>query len=188
MAHFIQQIDLTFSNIQFINHAGGLLLPATGIAYIDVADADNTNLVTILCHEFIHVLGFGTLWGLPQFLNLIIPASPNNLYVGPNALLHYNILFGRQSLGVPLENNGTSGTQNSHWEEDVFNNELMTGFLNSGSNPISTVTIGAIADLGYSVDYSVATYTVPQAAALVGGLQQLPQGSILALTNEITVG
>lgn len=34
--------------------------------------------------------------------------------------------------------------------------ELMTGFLNSGLNPLSRITIATLGDLGYSVDYSTA--------------------------------
>ena len=34
--------------------------------------------------------------------------------------------------------------------------ELMTGFLNSGLNPLSGITIATLEDLGYSVDYSTA--------------------------------
>jgi hypothetical protein len=34
--------------------------------------------------------------------------------------------------------------------------ELMTGFLNSGLNPLSRITIATLGDLGYTVDYSTA--------------------------------
>jgi hypothetical protein len=35
-------------------------------------------------------------------------------------------------------------------------NELMTGFLNSGPNPLSAVTIESMADLGYTVNVGAA--------------------------------
>jgi hypothetical protein len=53
---------------------------------------------------------------------------------------------------VPVEGTGGPGTRNSHWRETVFKNELMTGFLNNGSNPLSIVTIASLADMGYVVD------------------------------------
>jgi hypothetical protein len=35
-------------------------------------------------------------------------------------------------------------------------NELMTGFLNAGTNPLSAVTIESVADLGYAVNVGAA--------------------------------
>ena len=38
----------------------------------------------------------------------------------------------------------------------------MTGFLNTGVNPLCRVTIGALEDVGYEVDYDAADpYTLP---------------------------
>jgi hypothetical protein len=45
---------------------------------------------------------------------------------------------------------------NSHWRDGVFDPELMTGFLDAGSNPLSVVTIASLADLGYTVDVNQA--------------------------------
>ena len=49
-----------------------------------------------------------------------------------------------------------SGTAGSHWRESALGNELMTGYLNNGFNPLSKVTIGALADMGYGVDLAAA--------------------------------
>ena len=56
---------------------------------------------------------------------------------------------------VPLPGCGT-GTVNSHWREVVFNNELMTGYINTGINPFSVLSIAAQEDLGYTVNYAAA--------------------------------
>ena len=146
-----------------------------------------------MCHEFLHVLGIGTLWGISPFTSFITAATPNNLYVGSNGLTQYRTLFKLPAAaGVPLENGGGTGTANGHWEEDVFKNELMTGFLNAGDNPISTVSIGALQDLGYSVNYNVATYTIPSAAAGSAAAELVSEdelgGKILAVTNQIIIG
>jgi hypothetical protein len=63
------------------------------------------------------------------------------------------------SLGVPIENVGDvgDGTRDAHWRASVFGHELMTGTIHLGLNPISLVTIDALADFGYTV--------VPEAAA-----------------------
>jgi hypothetical protein len=51
-----------------------------------------------------------------------------------------------------------------------FNNELMTGFIDQGANPLSRVTIASFGDLGYQVDLSAADpYTLPLSPALGSG-------------------
>ena len=46
----------------------------------------------------------------------------------------------------------------SHWKESVYDGELMTGYLEPRGKkmPLSAMTIGALADLGYEVDLSKA--------------------------------
>ena len=62
---------------------------------------------------------------------------------------------------------GGPGTRDGHWREEIFANELMTGFLDTGANPLSRVTIGAFEDLGYGVDYERAdAYRLPTAREL----------------------
>ena len=92
-----------------------------------------------------------------------------NVFNGTRAVFAYNTLFRRSESGVPLEVNGGSGTADTHWSESVFGNELMTGFLNSGPNTISTVTIASLEDMGYGVSYAPATYTPIQTSSLVDG-------------------
>jgi hypothetical protein len=64
---------------------------------------------------------------------------------------------------VPVEGSqGGDGTINSHWRETTFNNELMTGFLNTGTNPLSKMSIKSLEDLDYTVDVSAADpFTIP---------------------------
>ena len=68
---------------------------------------------------------------------------------------------------VPVENErGAQGTQDSHWRESVLGSELMTGFVDSGQNPLSVVTVESLADLGYLVNSEPAdSYTVPLGTA-----------------------
>jgi hypothetical protein len=64
---------------------------------------------------------------------------------------------------VPLETGGGGGTAGAHWSEATFGAEIMTGFLNGGvPNPLSRITVGAFADLGYTVNYAAAdAYSLP---------------------------
>lgn len=49
------------------------------------------------------------------------------------------------------------------WRESVFGNELMTRELSTLGNPLSVVTLGAMADLGYVVKFTAAdAYRLPQ--------------------------
>lgn len=133
-------------------------LPWKGVMEFDSADLPvleaNGTFRSVILHEMAHVLGFGTLWqqfGLVQGLD-----SPNPTYVGPNALREYRSLFGvPTATGVPVEDQGGPGTAGSHWRESVFDTELMTGFaeLAGTATPISRITVGAMQDLGYQVNY-----------------------------------
>ena len=59
--------------------------------------------------------------------------------------------------GAPLETGGGAGTADSHWSESIFGAELMTGYAESAPPmPLSRLTIAAMKDLGYGVDFSAA--------------------------------
>lgn len=129
-------------------------LPYAGSTNLDAADVANLaskgTLDDVVLHEFGHILGIGTIWDIKGL------RSGTN-YTGVNASREYNLLGGSGST-VPLESNGGSGTALSHWSEDVFGDELMTGFLSGSTNPLSKVTVGTLQDLGYSVNYSAADF------------------------------
>lgn len=131
-------------------------LPITGVMEFDAADLDRlapglrTDLVT---HEMGHVLGLGTLWDV---FGLTRGAGTNaTAYLGERAVAAYNNLSRRNGNVIPLENTGGLGTRDAHWRESIFDNEIMTGYLNA-NNRLSTVTIGALADLGYRVNFGAA--------------------------------
>ena len=132
--------------------------PKFGVMEFDSADLDrlaaNGTLADTVAHEMAHVLGYGVLWGDPvdgpYFRNVTTgTGTPSSAYTGAAAKAQYALLGG--SGDVPLETGGGSGTADSHWRESVFGNELMTGYINS-TNRLSAMTIGAMADLGYTVD------------------------------------
>ena len=133
-------------------------LPYHGIMRFDSADmanmAANGTLLSVITHEMGHVLGLGTLWSS-------FGLSSGSQYIGGGAVNAYHQLGGVGST-VPLETTGGSGTALVHWSEAVFGNELMTGFISGTPNPLSILTIGALQDLGYGVNYAAAdAYTIP---------------------------
>ena len=133
----------------------GSLLPIHGAMQFDSADLASLeasgSLYSVVLHEMGHVLGIGTIWQSRGLLSGAGTANPT--FVGANATAAYNAIFGTNATGVPVENSGGPGTADGHWRESVFGNELMTGYLNGGANPLSRVTVGSLADLGYQVNY-----------------------------------
>jgi hypothetical protein len=132
------------------------LLPVVGVMQFDSADVAAVQasglLPVVVLHEMAHVLGFGTLWGPPDLTGA---GTASVTFGGPVAVGAWRALSSSPG-AVPVENTGGLGTANSHWRESVFGSELMTGYVNSGSNPLSAVTIGSLADLGYTVDLAAA--------------------------------
>jgi hypothetical protein len=129
-------------------------------ADLSAMEADGS-LVNVITHEMGHVLGLGSIWdelGLRQGAG-----SVNPTFTGPSAMREFAALAGGGAArAVPLDNVGGPGTRDVHWREAVFGNELMTGFLNDGPNPLSRLTIAALEDMGYEVGYASAdAYVLP---------------------------
>lgn len=148
----------------------GTFLPARGIMSFDTADlarmeADDS-LINVIIHEMGHVLGIGTLWsrmGLLQGTGTINPTFTGEMARGEYAAL----TGGSAQIPVPVANTGGPGTREGHWREAIFGNELMTGFLNAGDNPLSRMTIAALEDMGYEVNYDAAdAFGLPSALRL----------------------
>jgi hypothetical protein len=130
---------------------------AIGIMKFDSADinslATNGNLQEVILHEMLHVVGIGSYWdSLPGNKNLLINYGPNVAYIGAGGIAGCKAIgaVNTCATSVPVEGDqGGDGTIDSHWDERTFGNELMTGFLNSGTNPLSVMTIQSLQDLGY---------------------------------------
>jgi leishmanolysin len=161
----VRQIPDTVPGQAILGESGPCLirqpgnLPILGVMSLNSATlsslASNGTLDDVLEHEMAHLLGFGTVWDLDGFLRDTTTQDP--WFSGPDAEAAFRqALPSYRDKVVPVEANGGSGTTLSHWRESVMTNELMTGFLNSGTNPLSSVTIESMADLGYTVDVSVA--------------------------------
>lgn len=133
-----------------------------GIIKIDSADVDTLagagNLQQVIIHEMMHVVGFGTFWDSTD-KKLLINYGPNVSYIGAGGIAGCKAIGGNNicASSVPVEGSqGAEGTVNSHWRESTFGNELMTGFINSGTNPLSVMSIRSLEDLGYTVNAAAA--------------------------------
>lgn len=162
----------------------------------DVALLDADLRLGFALHEMIHALGF-----VPGLFNVRTPSgftrtclalpstgAPSTLvqdthFSCPHAREAFDRIGGAAYAGnkVPLENGATvaltANTLNHHWRKTSFKEELMTGWFTAGvPAPLSLATVGALADLDYSVSYAGAQpfgfsgtiATVPASAPGVG--------------------
>lgn len=170
-----------FSDITTIDGAGSVLgragpcvfdavIPRMGIMEFDIVDVqgliDSGNFEEVVRHEMAHVVGIGTVWTRSGFLNN--PCNFFSVFFGCDPTYNRpegNAAFAQLggSGNTPVANTGGAGTQNGHWREVTFENELMTGFLSQGVNPASILTIRSLRDIGYVVDLSQAEpYSLPR--------------------------
>lgn len=152
---------------RFVRTADFLTL--SGVMFFDVADLDFLESLDlfeeVIVHEMGHVLGIGTLWNTAQFgfdRTLLEGSLDNPYFSGQKANVFWNAEGGTGYL--PIEADGGPGTAYGHWDEGTLYNELMTGYLNLGENPLSRITAGSMRDLGYR-------------SASVGEQYELPKGT-----------
>jgi hypothetical protein len=162
----VRQITDTVPGQAILGESGPCLVRQPGnIPVVGVMSLNSTTLTSlatngllndVVTHEMGHLLGFGTVWDLDDLIQ--DSTSQNPWFSGPDAQAAFRTADpGYSDKIVPVEAGGGAGTTLSHWRESVMTNELMTGFINSpGPNPLSAVTIESMADLGYTVDVSVA--------------------------------
>jgi hypothetical protein len=169
---YIDDLEIS-ANVSFIDGPGQILgstrvdefrtasgIPDHATMTFDSSDfaalAANGTLSYVILHEMGHALGYGSMWSYDHL-------TSGFSYIGADAVAAYRQLSGIASAtSVPLETGGGAGTVGVHWSEAVFGNELMTGYLNSPPDPLSILTIGAMQDLGYTVNYGAADpYNIP---------------------------
>ncbi|MBC8086666.1 MAG: hypothetical protein H7Z40_05335 [Phycisphaerae bacterium] len=157
-------------------------LTQMGVLRLDSADLDlllgQGTLDPLVTHELGHVLGFGTyLW---YTRNLLTGAGTDDpFFIGQSARAQFALLPNNYAgTPVPVENTGGFGTRDAHWRRTIFNNELMQGFT-APNMPMSRVTVGSLADLGYTVDLTKADAFSFTSAA------RLSTGSASEIVNDV---
>ena len=159
-----------FASVMPIDGPGGILagsgpcllrnppgfLPSIGAMLFDSDDlaqmASDGILQDVITHEMLHAVGFGTIWDAKDLL--LGGGTVNSAFAGTKA--RQGCLGGGGGAicanSVPVENDMIPGTADAHWRESIFGPELMTGFVNHGPMPLSAITVGSLADLGYTVN------------------------------------
>jgi hypothetical protein len=165
---------------------GTLLFDAADIAFVE----ENGALLATVIHEMGHVLGFGGIWGVQGLL--ADPSRPPDNgtdphFTGAAAIAAFDLAGGTSYSGglkVPVENTGGTFTADVHWRESVMGNELMTGYLNFGPEPLSDITLASFEAQGYTVDHSGAdAFTLDLASLRI----QTAAGGV-HLENDISLG
>jgi hypothetical protein len=127
-------------------------LPATATMKFDIVDVNDMGteaFSSVVLHEMAHSLGFGSIW---DRLGLV----SNGQYLGSQANAEFHEMGGIGN--IPIEQDGGSGTAGSHWDEETFGNELLTGYLNDGANYFTDMSQASFADLGYVLRADYANY------------------------------
>eukprot|EP00904_Undaria_pinnatifida_P014023 jgi/Undpi1/9751/HiC_scaffold_27.g12207.m1 len=139
-------------------------ISAVGVMRFDIADIawmETEGLFEgVIQHEMGHVIGIGTLWGDCSTCR----TDGDSNWKCPAAVAVYNDLLGDPagSDADIIELDGGSGTACGHFDESIFEDELMTGYVNRDGMPLSKMTAALLDDTNYIVDPSmVDAYTLP---------------------------
>ena len=140
----------------WIRTGSGLALSGTmEFDRVDVNAYSDKSWAAVIKHEMGHIIGISGSWSRQGYGTNVVS---NNVYIGAKGLDVWNNDWG--CVGTPpIETDGGSGTAGGHWDEVCFGSELMTGYINtwgSASNPLSQLSIAALSDMGYDVDFSQA--------------------------------
>lgn len=129
-------------------------LPIMGFFELDQDDlallVAQSTLDNVVLHEMGHILGIGTLWNYQR--QLLVGAGTDDPYFnGAEARAQSTSTpgFSYSAVGVPVENTGSTGTRDTHWRRSTFANELMQGYAQAGTMPLSRITVASLTDLGY---------------------------------------
>ena len=160
--------------------------PIVSAAIFDVADIDTLavygRLTEVAIHEFAHGLGFHNSYWRDRGL---LDDGDDPHFGGTLAVGAFDAAGGTAYTGekVPI-----SSPDYSHWRESVFQNEVMSPRISrSEANPLSAITLQAMADIGYVVDATVADdYDLP--GSDVAGVSADAPGRVLDLRGDAVPG
>jgi len=150
-------------------------------ADLDISIADGSFFNTIL-HEFLHVIGIGTLWGEEVAGEDFIIDASTATYSASGALA----VWGQIGCSGDLPLDSDLG----HWDEDCLKNEIITSTYTAGETIIfSNITMAALEDLGYTVDRSQAdSFTLADLGTCVDACPEAATGRRLgsSVLNSIS--
>jgi hypothetical protein len=143
-------------------------LPYAGEMVMNSLYADQAGFEGTILHELGHALGFAPpLWEELDLLDTTAASNPR--FTGSNASREYRSIFSATETSVPLYEQGqpNDGSYAAHWRDSLFGDEIMVSAADPSQppGPLSRITVGAFADMGYQVDYAAADVFIPPAAS-----------------------
>lgn len=154
------------SSVSYIRRTGQLPTIATIAVGLDaISDEKPEDIDRIMLHEVGHCLGFGTTTIWDSFMREWPASSFNDdpHFMGVMAVLFFDIAGGSNYLGkkVPVER-----SDGGHWRFTLGDELMAKGWTYPYREPLSEITIGALADMGYRVSYwGSEHYATPTAAS-----------------------
>lgn len=142
------------SCIDSLPRSGGIILDESMFLGVDGDPRFHTANINLMYqtvrHEIGHVLGLAG-YAFPSLVE-------GDAFMGYHAVTEFKRLGGAGDM-VPLEQNDAA-----HWSKDALRVELMTRSMGVAEMPpVSAITLGALADIGWGVDMSVAeAYEIEQ--------------------------
>eukprot|EP00904_Undaria_pinnatifida_P013082 jgi/Undpi1/8904/HiC_scaffold_25.g11366.m1 len=138
-------------------------ISAEGVMTFDIEDIDSMESAGtfegVVLHEMGHAIGIGTLWGNGFGECTTCREDDDPAWLCPAALSAYYDLGGTSD--DIIEFGGGEGTSCAHLDETTFDDELMTGYLDTIMF-LSKMTAAILEDLDYIVDPSeVDDYALP---------------------------
>jgi hypothetical protein len=140
-------------------------LPYEGEIRINASRIGNPGIYYTIIHEYLHVLGFSD--SFFTNVNLVTGLGTTQpLFTGANARREYGSAFAIAApAGVPLYGDlSAPGSYGSHWDTGTFGTEIMSvgwDTMSPALRPFSRITVGAMQDLGYQVNYGAADQFTP---------------------------
>lgn len=157
--------------------------PILGYVLLDKVDLavleQHGDLVEVMIHEITHVLGFGFRW---VQLGLLDQESDPH-FTGVRATAAFDSVGGEDYPDAKVPTQPGQG----HWRESVFGSELLTPNLSvNRREPLSVVTLAALADMSYHVDFSLADdYQLDGTQSDVGAMNR---GPVISLADDFERG
>ena len=180
------------STLTYCGYRESSKLPLIGALKLDIDRVPQGDVNELILHALGHLLGVsGPSWERLDLLRDPAHHTPgaDAHFVGPEAIAAFVSAGGASYQGamVPVENDPTYGSVDSHWRESVLGNELMTTRLAAGTDYLSAITIQSLADIGYTVNIEEADrFILPERSSASASAVEGPNA--IDLSGDVVAG
>ncbi len=143
--------------------SNGRVIPTSGRISLSTSYLSSLNTIVnytpdTIIHEIGHALGLAGLLN-SSAVNRSTGTYSANTYAG----WVYGDLKGTfTQTAIPMTTGVGSGSDYSHWKEEVFGNETMTHLTRGATSAVSQLSLAAMRDIGWNINYGAAQpYVLP---------------------------